>query len=149
MEEMEKYELHYQPISVQDNMFKTYIEKIHYQERNSYIVLYNCFYQIDDYKYFDKIIHDSMKQVPIHFDIILFKECKDDNRIEKWFQNENPVFPTITIIRKDSLFKIINEDYDNLKIYYSDLSVNKSYINKFQDYIHNSYISFIDWLQEE
>ncbi len=149
MEEMENNNLNYQPITVQNSLLKIYLEKIYYQERNSYVVLYNCFYEIDDYKYFDKIVHDSIKQVPIQFDIILFKECKDDNRIENWFQNENPIFPTISIIRKDSLYKILNGNFDNLKIYYSDLSINKSFINKFQDYIQNSYISILDWLQEE
>jgi hypothetical protein len=153
MEEMKKYfgeleelGIFYHPVILQKNDL-SFFEKIYYQDKNSTIIFYNAAFPIHDFSFTLKAVDRAFQQLPNNFDILLFKECKDHNRIKTWPEGiEN--MPTFAVIRKEALFKITYQLWNQIQVYYSNEEISKSFLVKWEDYIMDKIDHVIDWFSD-
>ncbi len=150
MEEIKKYfdelikiNVEYESICLRNNNIQQIFEKIYYSNPYNFIILYNAKFEIVDISYTFSKIYKVIKTVPINFDIIFFGDSNDSNKIVEWVDGKLPNF---AIIRKDSLYKFINKNYENIQIYYSNENIKKGFIENLQESVFNIYQSVADWI---
>jgi hypothetical protein len=102
---------------------------------------------IHDFGFTMKSIERGLENLPSNFDILLFKECKDHNQVEKWIENVE-YMPTLALIRKEGLFKITFKMWSQIQVYYSNQEISKSFYSKWEDYFVNKFESIFDWFGE-
>ncbi len=137
----ENFEIEY--LNVYQNIEWLY-EKIWNSQTNDLIILINCFYDLiyEDKYNLRRYIIENKYSISQNFDIILNKELKDTNEIEKWKENKKNL-PKLAIIKKDCFFKLLNQSYNNINIYYSTINV---YENKIDYNINQYIIEPIKWI---
>ena len=145
-EQLEELGIDYHPVILQKND-TTFFEKIYYQDPNPIILFYNAAFPIHDFGFTQKVIERALQQLPTNFDILLFKECKDDNQVKKWLEDVQHM-PTFAVIRKDAFFKIIYKMWNQIQVYYSSENISKSFYTKWEDYLNEKFDNIFDWFGE-
>jgi hypothetical protein len=151
MEEIKKYfdefikiNVEYESICLRNTNIENIIEKIYYSNPNNFIVFFNAKFIISDVSYTFSKINNIIREVPTNFDIILFKETNDKNKIREWI--ENIQLPNLAIVRKDSLYKLIHKKFDDIQIFYSNENITKSFMENLEESIFSIYQNLIDWI---
>lgn len=145
-EQLEELGIDYHPIILQKND-TTLFDKIYYQDPNSIILFYNAAFLIHDFRCTQKAIERALQQLPNNFDVLLFKECKDHNHVQKWLEDVEHM-PTFAVIRKDAFFKMTYKMWNQIQVYYSHEEISKSFYAKWEDYLNQKLDTILDWLNE-
>jgi hypothetical protein len=133
----------YHPVVLQKNDL-SFFEKIYYQDKNQVILFYNAAFPIQRFSHALKSVDRAYQQLPPNFDILLFKECKDHNRIKTWPEDIQNM-PTFAVVRKEALFKITYQLWNQIQVYYSSEDISQSFLTKWEDYIITKMDLVIDW----
>lgn len=144
--QLEELGIEYHPVILKENDIG-FFEKIYYQDSNPMIIFYNASYPIVDFGFTFSTIERAMKNLPNNFDILLFKECKDHNQIERWIEDME-YMPKLAVIRRDGIFKIIYKMWSQIQVYYSKEEVSKSIYAKWEDYFLGKFENILDWFGE-